>query len=194
MIANRGPSAVKTSVHAVVALLLWLVSFASPPTLAQEAIPPRLQIGINLLPAVIAANKGLTNMPTDGVVSIYIVYLANDHLAEQLRRSIGRIGLIKKRKLDTRTISIGELLALDIKPMSTIFIAEPMEGRLDELIEFSHNRRVLLFSPFKGDVGKGVATGFQVTDRVRPLVNLASLQQSKIQLKAFFLRIAVKHE
>jgi len=194
MIANRGPSAVKTSVHAVVALLLWLVSFASPPTLAQEAIPPRLQIGINLLPAVIAANKGLTNMPTDGVVSIYIVYLANDHLAEQLRRSIGRIGLIKKRKLDTRTISIGELLALDIKPMSTIFIAEPMEGRLDELIEFSHNRRVLLFSPFKGDVGKGVATGLQVTDRVRPLVNLASLQQSNIQLKAFFLRIAVKHE
>jgi|GEM_PF-785354 len=194
MISNRGPCTVKTSVHAVLALLLWLVAFASPPTLAQEAIPPRLQIGINLLPAVIAANKGLTNMPADGVVSIYIVYLANDHLAEQLRRSIGRIGLIKKRKLDTRTISIDKLLALDIKPMSTVFIAEPMEGRLDKLIEFSHTRRVLLFSPFKGDVGKGVATGFQVTDRVRPLVNLASLQQSKIQLKAFFLRIAVKHE
>ena len=194
MISNRGPSAVMTSAHAALALLLWLVSLASPPVLAQEALSPRLQIGINLLPAVIAANKGLTNMPADRDLSIYIVYLANDHQAEQLRRSIGRIGLIKKRKLDIRVIPIDALLALDIQPMSTIFIAEPMEGRLDDLIEFSHTRRVLLFSPFKGDVGKGVATGLQVTDRVRPLVNLESLQQSKIQLKAFFLRIAVKHE
>ena len=194
MISNRRPSAAKTGVHAVVALLLWLVWFASTTVLAQEAIPPRLQIGINLLPAVIAANKGLTNMPADRDVQVYMVYLANDHLAEQLNRSIGRIGLIKKRKLETRVISIDELLALEIQPMSTIFITEPMKGRLDELIEFSHTRRVLLFSPFKGDVSQGVATGFQVTDRVRPLVNLDSLQQSKIQLKAFFLRIAVKHE
>jgi hypothetical protein len=194
MISSPGPSAVKTSVHTAAALLLWLVSFASPSALAQEAIPPRLQIGINLLPAVIAANKGLTNMPADRKVSIYIVYLANNHIAEQLRRSIGRIGLIKKHKLDTRAISIDELLTLEIEPMSTIFIAEPMKERLDELVEFSHTRRLLLFSPFKGDVGKGVATGFQVTDRVRPLVNLESLKKSKIQLKAFFLRIAVKHE
>lgn len=194
MMSKGGRSAANTAAGAFAALMLFLASVATPPAFAQEHMPPRLQIGVNLLPAVIAANKGLVNFPADQPLPIYMVYLENDHLAEQLKRSIGRIGLIKKRQLDTRVLPIGELLALEIQPMSTIFIVEPMESRLGDLIEYSQTRRALLFSPFKGDVGMGVATGFLVTDRVRPLVNLESLQQSKIQLKAFFLRIAVKHE
>ena len=75
-----------------------------------------------------------------------------------------------------------------------VFITEPLDQRLPELVELAGQQRVLLFSPFKGDVELGVTTGFQVTDKVLPLVNMASLKESKIQLKAFFLRIAVKHE
>jgi hypothetical protein len=194
MIFTGGMNTAKPGARTLLALLLSLACLVSPPAVAQEPIPPRLQIGVNLLPAVIAANKGLATIPSGQHLQIYMVHRGNDHLAEQLKRSIGRIGLIKKRRLDTEVRSIDELLADDIEPMSTIFIVEPMEGRLDELIEYAHTRRVLLFSPLKGDVGKGVATGFKVTDRVRPLVNLESLRQSKIQLKAFFLRIAVKHE
>lgn len=194
MRSKRGQNALKASANRFLALLLCLTSVAAPPTLAQDPIPARLQIGVNLLPAVIAANKGLTNMAADQRLPIYMVYRENDHLAEQLKRSIGRVGLIKKRQLDTQAISIDKLLRLEIQPMSTIFIVEPMESRLGDLIEYSQVRRALLFSPFKGDVDRGVATGFLVTDRVRPLVNPESLRQSKIQLKAFFLRIAVKHE
>ena len=164
------------------------------PVLAQDPLPPRLQIGINLLPAVIAANNGLVNFAAEDSLPIYLVYLENDHVARLLNRSLGRISEIKQRRLDARIISFEQLLAQDIAPMSTIFIAEPMDERLDELIEYSKSSRALLFSPFEGDVGRGVASGFHVTDRVRPLVNLESLKQSKIQLKAFFLRIAVKHE
>jgi len=47
---------------------------------------------------------------------------------------------------------------------------------------------------FEGDVERGVATGFRVTDKVLPMVNMTSLKLSNIQLKAFFLRVAVKHE
>ena len=194
MMFTGGRGTAMSSVRGLAALLLMLAQVVIPPAIAQEPIPPRLQIGVNLLPAVIAANKGVGALPADQHLRIYMVYRENDHVAEQLRRSIGRIGLVKKRQLDTRVISLDELLALTIEPMSTVFIAEPMEARLDALIEYAHDRRVLLFSPFKGDVDKGVATGFKVTDRVRPLVNLESLRKSKIQLKAFFLRIAVKHE
>jgi len=35
--------------------------------------------------------------------------------------------------------------------------------------------------------------GFQVTDKVPPMVNMVSLKQSKVQLNAIFLRITVKH-
>ena len=175
-------------------LAFWLLSVIGSPALAQEPLPPRLQIGINLLPAVIAANNGIEAFAADDSLPIYFVYLQNEHIAELLNRHIELKGEIRKRRLNARAISLEELLALEITPMSTIFLAEPMDGQLDELIEYSKARRALLFSPFKGDVGKGVASGFHVTDRVRPLVNLDSLKQSKIQLKAFFLRIAVKHE
>ena len=176
------------------AALLCLGTLAPVSTSAQDHLPPRLQIGINLLPAVIAANNGIASLAADKELKLYIVYQADDHDAELLRRSIGRVGRIKKRALVTQAISLDDLLQQDIEPMSTLFVAESLDSRLDELIEYSQQRRVLLFSPFEGDVARGVATGLQVTDRVRPLVNMASLKQSRIELKAFFLRIAVKHE
>lgn len=175
-------------------LALYLLSAVGTPVLAQDPLSPRLQIGINLLPAVIAANNGLAKFTENDSLPIYFVYLENKHIADLLNRNIDRIGEIKQRRLDARTISLEELLVRDIAPMSTIFVAEPLEDRLGDLIEYSKIRRVLLFSPFKGDVDRGAASGFHVTDRVRPLVNLETLKQSKIQLKAFFLRIAVKHE
>ena len=176
------------------AVLLAVISLTQLPARAQEALAPRLQIGINLLPAVIAANNGIADLAADKSVKLYIVYLADDHVGELLKRSISRVGMVKKRPLKIISLSLDELLQQDIDPMSTLFIAEPMDTRIDDLIEYSKTHRALLFSPFEDDVARGVATGFHVTDRVRPWVNTKSLQQSKIQLKAFFLRIAVKHE
>ena len=69
-----------------------------------------------------------------------------------------------------------------------------MGNNLDDLIEFVQQKQVLLFSPFEGDVERGVTAGFRVTDKVLPMVNMASLKLSNIYLKAFFLRVAVKHE
>lgn len=171
-----------------------LLTITSPPSRAQDALSPRLQIGINLLPAVIAANNGLATIDSSKKLPIYLVYRDNEHLAILLKQSLARIGKIRKRTIEVQTIALDELLALDPEPFSTIFIAEQLDKRLPQLIEFSQQQRALLFSPFKGDVKRGVSTGFRVADKVSPLVNLGSLKQSKIQLKAFFLRIAVQHE
>jgi hypothetical protein len=175
-------------------LLLCVSALPGPAVLAQEALEPRLQIGINLLPAVIAANKGLNTDPSSATLPIYLVYRENRHLAEQLRDSLGRVGIIRKRVIEIIPISLNSLLASKTRPLSSIFIAEPMNQELEDLIQFARQHRALLFSPFKGDVEKGVPAGFKVTDKVLPMVNMASLRESKIQLKAFFLRIAVKYE
>jgi len=174
--------------------LLCLVSFIGLPALAQENATPRLQIGINLLPAVIAANQSLATSEGTDDLPIYLVYRENRRRALQLEPGLRQIGEIRKRKLGIRTLSLDTLLAGEPAPLSTIFIAEPLGQRLDELVELAQRQRILLFSPFKGDVELGVTAGFQVTDKVLPLVNIASLKQSNIQLKAFFLRIAAKHE
>lgn len=175
-------------------LLLYLAPAFGLVVNAQDSLPPRLQIGINLLPAVIAANNGLSTIDGDKKLSIYLVYRDNDHIALLLKQSLSRIGRIRKRAIEVQTIALDDLIELDPGLYSTIFIAEQLDTRLPDLIRFAQDKRSLLFSPFKGDVKRGVSSGFRVTDRVLPLVNMESLKQSKIQLKAFFLRIAVKHE
>lgn len=173
-----------------VALLLSLTWLTAP---AEGVLSPRMQIGINIMPAIVAANKRLADNDTQ-ILPIYIVYRDNRHLAEQLRPRLQKIGKIRSRALQVESISLTDLLASDPVPSSAIFLAEPINDELSALLDFVQQQRVLLFSPFEGDVERGVATGFRVTDKVLPMVNMTSLKLSNIQLKAFFLRVAVKHE
>jgi hypothetical protein len=175
-------------------VLFGLAQFTGATSLAQDGLTPRLHIGVNLLPAIIAANKSLAATKPDQNLPIYLVYREDPNQAQYLEQHINRIGEIRQRSLEVTTITLDELLASEPLPLAVVFITEPMDQRLPDLVQFARQRRALLFSPFDGDVERGVATGFQVTDKVLPLVNMAALKQSKIQLKAFFLRIAVKHE
>jgi hypothetical protein len=180
----------KTAAKTLLALLL---SIAGPLSQAQEALSPRLQIGIGILPAIIAANQRLANDDAQSL-SIYLVYQNNRHRAEQLRPALEKIGKIRRHELEIESLSMTQLLEDDPAPTSAIFLVEPVGRELDELLAFTERKRVLLFSPFVGDVERGIATGFRVTDKVLPMVNMTALKQSNIQLKAFFLRVAVKHE
>ncbi len=161
---------------------------------AQQNLEPRLQIGIGLLPAVLAADQTHAAGGSMAGVAVYLVYLNDRHVAEQLRAHLEHVEAIRQSPVVPVVISLDELLDDNPAPHSAVFIAEPLGARLDEAIEFTAGRRQLLFSPFKGDVERGVAAGFRVSDKILPHVNLAALKRSKIQLKAFFLRIAVKHE
>jgi hypothetical protein len=71
-------------------LLALLLSIAGPLSQAQEALSPRLQIGIGILPAIIAANQRLANDDAQSL-SIYLVYQNNRHRAEQLRPALEKI-------------------------------------------------------------------------------------------------------
>ena len=175
-----------------------LVSIPGNASLAQDNLSPRLQIGIHLLPAIVAANKGLAttdaSTETSQHLPVYLVYRDNRNQAEKIKPGIVRIGSIRHRALKVMTISLETLLASELQPNAVIFITAPFEQRLPELNHFAQHQQALLFSPFEGDVERGVTTGFQVTDKVLPQINMDSLEKSKIQLKAFFLRIAVKYE
>ena len=175
-------------------ILCGLAPILGTTTLAQDLLSPRLQIGINLLPAIIAANQRLAATDISQNLPIYLLFREDRYQAEQLKPRLDQVGKIRGRTLEVMPISLDALLASEPLPLSVVFITEPLDVQLPDLVRFAQQQRVLLFSPFAGDVERGVTAGFQVTDKVLPLVNMASLKQSKIQLKAFFLRIAVKHE
>ena len=175
-------------------LLLLLLAQSAVTASAQELLQPRLQIGINLLPAIIAANRSVISSDPGSELSIYLAYRADRHLAEQLQSRLAQRGAIQQHPLHISAVRLDDLFAQSLPRNSTIFVVEPLDDRLQELIEYAAQQRALLFSPHQGDVERGVNAGLKVTDKVLPMVNMASLKNSKIQLKAFFLRIAVKHE
>lgn len=172
-----------------------LLSLSGGPSPAAELLSPRLQIGISLLPAVIAAHKRLDNQFSDQQsLPVYLVYRDDPLAADGLKSGLASVAEIKGRPLAITSIRLDDLLQQDTPSIGAIFISEALDERLDELINFGNQHGILLFSPFKGDVERGVATGFQITDKVLPAVNMESLNLSKIELKAFLLRIAVKYE
>ncbi len=181
-------------VLAFATLLLVMLAPSAAPARADDLLPPRLQIGINLLPAVIAANRAVISSDPESELAIFLAYRADRHLAEQLQGRLAKRGAIQQHRLEISAVRLDDLLGRELPRNSTIFIVEPLDDRLQQLIGYAAEQRALLFSPHQGDVELGVNAGLKVTDKVLPMVNMASLKQSKIQLKAFFLRIAVKHE
>ena len=195
-ISHERETAVFTMLRRISLLLaaaLLSLPIAVQSLLAQEALSPRLQIGASILPAIIAANKRLASSEQQ-TPPVYLVYLNNNHLAKQLADGLRQSDAVRQRKLEISNLSLSELLERDALQASALFVVEPMGDELEQLVEFSRQQKLLLFSPYKGDVERGVAAGFRVTDKVLPMVNMDALKQSNIFLKAFFLRIAVKHE
>lgn len=193
MMTSTGGAARRFSTRLLLAAIALGWSLSGAPSLAQEGLAPRLQIGSSILPGILAADKRLAGVGSE-TLPVYLVYRDNRRQAEQIRSGLEKIGSIRGRELRLESVSLGDLPSLDPPPASAVFIAEPLGAELEQLLEFSRQRKLLLFSPFEGDVERGVATGFRVTDKVLPMVNMQALKQSNVQLKAFFLRIAVKHE
>lgn len=176
--------------------LLILTLFSSPSLQALNELNARQQIGLNLLPGIIAANMRFNSEQDDKKesIKIYITFKENEKQAIHLSSRMHSIDKIRGHPVLIEAVSIDRLLNASVDRYSVVFISEPLNEAREALIEFSKQQQIMLFSPFKGDVEHGVMSGFEVTNKVLPAVNLTALKEANIRLKAFFLRIAAKHD
>lgn len=80
-------------------------------------------------------------------------------------------------------------------PPVGLFLASPLAGsELTRLIDWSIRHRVILYSPFEGDVERGVTAGLSIEAKVLPFVNQRTLSASGVELKPFFLKVARVHQ
>lgn len=87
-----------------------------------------------------------------------------------------------------------DALGDDTLPPVGLFLASPLAGgELDRLIDWSIRHRVILYSPFEGDVERGVTAGLSIGAKVLPFVNQRTLEASGVELKPFFLKVAKVH-
>ena len=160
---------------------------------ATEKEMRRIMVGLKLFPAVIAADYDVTKKKdANGYLSLCILHEDSHKLAKDLKKRLQRINNIKKIPIKVKTFTFSEFINKKEPDSMACFLAEPPNSGTQKILDHSITLSVLLFSPFKGDVEKGIHSGFIVSDRILPYVNLNTMQQSRIKLKAFFLRVS-KH-
>ena len=187
---------IKSIIRCVKGFLIVSLCFFSVTVYASHSQLARLEIGLNLLPSVMASNTRLSFAEDEekDPLTIYVMYIENRKLAEQSVQQLARLDNIRGYPLNIKAVSIDQLLNTETGRYATLINIEPLDNNREQLIQFCQRNQVLFFSPFKGDVKKGVMAGYEVTNKVLPAVNLSALKAANIHLKAFFLRIAVSHD
>lgn len=161
---------------------------------AEETMYIRLMAGLDFFPSFLAADKNIKSKTTlNGYLRIILLYKNNEKKAEKLAALIKEVKTIRDIPLIVTTVRHKNLNDYKMEPIAGIFIIEPIYKNINHIIEFSGKHQCILFSPFNGDIEKGVVAGISVSDMVLPYININSMRKYNIQLKEFFMQTAKKY-
>jgi hypothetical protein len=87
-----------------------------------------------------------------------------------------------------------ELAAYHARPPAGIFVTEELDGKtLRDVVEFGIDHKRIVYSPFAGDVERGVLGGLSVEAQVKLFVNENTMEASSVSLKPLFLKSCKVH-
>jgi len=158
----------------------------------------RIAIGLNLFPNVLSVDMGIAAKQQGEKLQVYVVYQDDKAAADSLVATFEKkVNTIKKIPLAVRSITLQELAAQKnaSSPIAGLFIGERLlDAKLQRLLMLCKQRHALTFSPFAGDVERGVSTGVFVGSKIRPFVNIAVINALKIEFHPLFLKFAYHYE
>jgi len=174
------------------ALLLLLVR---APLAGESDEDRRAQAGIRLFRSLLAADLDLDGKrDEDGKLLLVIFHAGNQAHARELAKALAGGGAdpeplhglaVKIELTNDATFGIYGKHA-----PAGIFVSQPPgEQALQTIVRYGIDHHVVVYSPFEGDVEKGVLGGLAVEAQVRPYVNTETLAASHIELKAFFMKV-----
>lgn len=157
----------------------------------------RIKTSLAIFPRIVAVDEDIdSKLDADKQVQLVVTY-RNDSVSAQNQASIlsASVQNIGGRPLAVRAVEMNELLGLGSAAISGVFVAEVLEDdALERLLQFARERHILVFSPFSGDVERGVTAGISVGSQVKPYFNLPALARAKIVVNPTLLRISKHYE
>ena len=165
---------------------------------ADEEEKRRVDISLSIFPRIVAVDNDFRSK-LDSKNKVQLIFLFSESkdqaksLVETLiseNKNIGGMGV------RARTLSVGELLSSSGDDYSTaIFLAERIsDSDLKKVMEYAEKRNRIVFSPFTGDVERGVTVGISVTNRVKPYFNLQTLKRSGVVINALLMKMSKRYE
>jgi len=179
--------------RAVCLLLLLAFGVGSLPAIADSQDERRVRTAARLFRALLAADVGIERK-ADRLGQLDIaIYSADAPAAERVAALLAppdAAAPVSVRGLPLQLRRI-DGLSEDSPPPVALFLATPLAAtELDQLVGWSIRHRVILYSPFEGDVERGALAGLAIGAKVQPYLNQRSLAASGVELKPFFLRVA----
>jgi hypothetical protein len=177
-------------------VLLVLTSGIVGSSLADETDTRRVDISLSIFPRIVAVDNNFRDKLTaDEKAYLLFVYDKDkeyaERLAERMKKSNANIGGMQ---ISTKTISIASGVLRDELPTALFVVERLTDDQLKEVMAFSAETHRLVFSPYLGDVERGVSVGISVTNRVKPYFNLSSLRKSKVSINALLMKMSKRHE
>ena len=167
---------------------------AFPTEKADEPADRRAWAGLDLFPSFLAADADITEKKRpDGALHLLLVYKDRQNLAESMRTHLKRVKKVHDIPIRIRITEIDELSDKVEPSLAGIFLVERIGDKIEAIIRLGREHRAMVFSPFVGDVQRGVSSGMVITDRILPYVNVEAMRLSGIRIKPFFLRIAEQY-
>ena len=179
-------------------VLLTAIVYAATPSVSDDFTERRITAGARIFRALLAADVDIEQKAgRHGELRLCLLYIddsgnAKKAAATLINRDDPRIRNLKVR-IDM--LSFAESTALDRDRFAGVFLTQPLNDKeLKTLTAFANDQHLVLFSPFEGDVERGVQSGIVVEARVRPYLNTNALRTAQVQLKSFFMKVAKTYE
>ncbi len=173
-----------------------LLATAGTASLAQSPAEGRVAIGLELFPRLLALDVELEQKrSTDGSLRVWVVYSSQsreaDRCADVLRR---KAAMIRGTRTTFSVSSVADLVSA-VSPPTAILIVEPIPaGDRERVLAYARQHQRIVFSPFEGDVERGVTAGIFIGARVQLYFNVRALDASRVRLDPGLLRLSRVYE
>jgi hypothetical protein len=177
---------------------LILLALAVPTAVSGDDTAPRVQAGIRLFRSLLAADMGLEQrVDSEGRLLLLVFYSTDavraDGVSQQLTTPAEGQPAVTIRGLPVAVAltSDPDFSAYQQHPPAAIFLAEPpKDDGLRRIVRYGIDHGLIVYSPFEGDVEKGILGGISVEAKVQPYLNQTTLDASHVTLRPFFLKVS----
>jgi hypothetical protein len=179
-------------------ILLTAIVYGATPSVADDFIDRRITAGTKIFRALLAADVDIDRkIGIHGELQLGLLYIDDTGNAKKAAATLVNRDDPRIRKLKTRIemVSFGDCIANEKGPLAGIFLTQRLNAeQLQALSAFANTQHLVVFSPFEGDVERGVQSGIAVEARVRPYLNTKALRAAQVRLKSFFMKVAKAYE
>jgi hypothetical protein len=200
LLAKVLPNNVLCAQYFVIAILFVVMGVAADNLgYADEEENRRVDISLSIFPRIVAVDNNFrSKLNAENKVKLVFLYREDKDRAQSLaelliskNKNIGGMGVTAS------TVGIQKFLD-NITPESkptAIFLSERLsDDDLKKVAAIAEKSSCIVFSPFTGDVERGVAVGISVTNRVKPYFNIQALKRSKIVINALLMKMSKRYE